>query len=144
MRQDEAGSVLVLVLGLAVVLGLLVAVVADAGQVFLARRSLDAVSDAAALAGAQAVDLDAVYAGGSGPDLALDENAVREAVERHLDATGADAAVPGFVLDAVEVEGATVTVRTRARVRLRLTGTLTGTATATVRTTATARNHLET
>lgn len=142
-RGDDDGSVLVLVLGTAVVLALLLTVVVDTGRLYLVRRSLDGVTDAAALAGAQAVDLDAVYAGTSAGDLPLDAASARAAVEAHLAAREVEREIDGFRLDEVEVAGDEITVRTSATVRLPFVGPVTGGTTAViVRTSATARNRV--
>ena len=68
----ERGSVLVLALGLVVICLIAVAVVVDASTVFLARRSLQSAADSAALAGAQAIDLDDYYARGAAVGIVLD------------------------------------------------------------------------
>ena len=141
-RPDD-GSVLLMILGLVVVLGVLLAVVVDTGRLYLARRSLDGVTDAAALAGAQAVDLDAVYAGTAGRDLPLDEAAVRRAIRTYLLAADVDTELEGFRLDEVTVTAGEVTVRTTSTVRLPFVGPFTGgTTTVVVRTSATARNRV--
>lgn len=64
-RPDgDRGSVLVLVLGLAGILVALVAVVVDVSSVVLAKRAVAGAADGAAVSAAQALDLEAVYAGG--------------------------------------------------------------------------------
>jgi hypothetical protein len=81
-RDD--GSILVLSLGFIVVCILALAVVVDASTVFLARRALQSQADAAALAGAQAIDLGAYYADGAASRIRLDPAGIRAAVERHV------------------------------------------------------------
>lgn len=115
----ERGSVLVLALGLIVICLIAVAVVVDASTVFLARRSLQSAADSAALAGAQAIDLDDYYARGAAEGIVLDPAAVRAAVGRHL------RSAPGVALESVSVRGDTVTVRVRDRVRPPFSGWLT-------------------
>lgn len=78
-RTDDEGSVLVLVLGLAVVLFDLVAVVVDVSAVVLARRGLDSSADGAAIAAAQQVDV-AAAGNGLGERLPLDPGLVADAV----------------------------------------------------------------
>lgn len=56
-RDDEAGSVLVLALGYAVIAIVLVLVCVDASSLYLAQKRLDAAADAAALAGADGFTL---------------------------------------------------------------------------------------
>jgi len=83
-RSGDDGSILVLSLGFIVICILALAVVVDASSVFLARRALQAQADAAALAGAQAIDLDAYYAEGAASRIRLDPAGIRAAVERHV------------------------------------------------------------
>ncbi len=54
-RRDEAGQATVLIIGFAVVLAMVVAVVTDASAAYLQRQGLDTLADGAALAGADAV-----------------------------------------------------------------------------------------
>lgn len=142
-ESRDDGTVLVLVLGCVVAAMLLVAVVTDSAQLYLARRSLDSVTDAAALAGAQAVDLDAVYAGRARGDVPLDPVRVRRAVVAHLDSAVDAGAIDRVRLVRVAVDDDAVTVTTSTRVRLPFTGAFTGgRGVVTVRTSATARNRL--
>jgi uncharacterized membrane protein len=82
-RRDD-GTVLLLVLGFAIVAMLLVAVVVDVSALYLARRSLASAADAAAIAGVQMVDERAAYSGEASQRLPLDVLGSRAAVERHL------------------------------------------------------------
>jgi uncharacterized membrane protein len=115
---DERGSIMVLTLGFIVICILAVAVVVDASTVFLQRRSLQATVDAAALAGAQAIDLDDYYARGAADGIRLDPAAVNAAVRRHLSDSQAR-------LESVSIEGAEVVVRARTKVRPPFSGWLT-------------------
>jgi hypothetical protein len=83
-RAADDGSILVLSLGFIVICILALAVVVDASTVFLARRALQSQADAAALAGAQAIDIDAYYSGGADARIRLDPARIRAAVERHV------------------------------------------------------------
>ena len=83
-RASDDGSILVLSLGFIVICILALAVVVDASTVFLARRALQSQADAAALAGAQAIDVDAYYSGGADARIRLDPAGIRRAVERHV------------------------------------------------------------
>lgn len=92
-RRGDDGTVLLLIVGLVVVVGLLVAVVTDVTALYLVRRDLISAADGAALAGAQAVDEATIYTEGlpsTGP-LPLDEDAARGAVHAYL----ADAGLAG-------------------------------------------------
>ena len=55
--RDDRGSMIPLVLGFLLVTTMLLTVVTDVGSMWLARRSLQATLDGAALAGSRAVDL---------------------------------------------------------------------------------------
>jgi hypothetical protein len=83
-RASDDGSILVLSLGFIVICILALAVVVDASSVFLARRALQSQADAAALAGAQAIDVDAYYSGGADARIRLDPSRIRATVERHV------------------------------------------------------------
>lgn len=61
MRRDDGGTILILTLGYVAVALLLIVVVVDVSALYLARRSLAATTDGAALAAAQQVDQTAVY-----------------------------------------------------------------------------------
>lgn len=111
-RPRDEGSILVLSLGFIVICILTLAVVVDASTVFLARRALQSQADAAALAGAQAIDLGAYYADGASSRIRLNGAGVRAAVERHVRLDPGDARLTAISLrdDVVEV---TMTDRVR-------------------------------
>jgi uncharacterized membrane protein len=103
---DDAGSILVLTLGYAVVVLALILVVVDVSAVFLSRRSLAAACDGASLAAAQAVDTDQVYRSGvGGTSLPLAE--VQAAVGRYQATAFPQGALSGTVRggDTVVVTG---------------------------------------
>jgi uncharacterized membrane protein len=124
-RGDD-GSVLPLVVGAVVVVLLLVGVVTDTSVLWLQRRALQSTVDGAALAGAQAVDLASVYAGGAHGDLTLAPAAVRRAVRRYLAATPSDDDLPHFRLTSTTVDGSVVTVAASSTVTLPFTTLLSG------------------
>jgi len=70
-RESDEGSVLLLGLGFLGACLLALAVVSDAASLFLQRMALQARADAAALSGAQGIDLDAYYARGATTATAL-------------------------------------------------------------------------
>jgi uncharacterized membrane protein len=119
----DDGSMLPLVIGMVVVVVALIAVVTDAGALWLARRSLQSTVDGAALAGAQGVDLAAVYAGGATGDLELDPLRARSAVRTYLRQTPSDQPVR---LTRVLVTTTEVTIDARTTVSLPFTSFLTG------------------
>lgn len=116
---SDGGSIMVLTLGFIVICVLAVAVVVDASSVFLQRRSLQAAVDSAALAGAQAIDLDEYYVHGAADGIRLDPVAVNAAVREYL--TRAD----GVRFESVRIHGGEVVVRARSRVRPPFSGWLT-------------------
>ena len=105
----ERGSTLLLGIGLAVVCLLGTVVVVDTTSAFLQRRSLMAVADAAALAGAQAMDLATYYREGAHAGTRLESAQVVAAVRRHLGRYSA--AEPLMALDSVGTDGQRVWVR---------------------------------
>ena len=76
----------VLVIGYVFIAAVLVVVGIDVSKVFLARRALSSVADAAALAAAQAADKSAIYAGaaGCGGVLPIDPVAAEQDVNASL------------------------------------------------------------
>jgi hypothetical protein len=97
-RVSDEGSILVLSLGFIVICILALAVVVDASTVFLARRALQSQADAAALAGAQTIDVDAYYSGGADARIRLDPAGIRRAVERHVRRDPGDGRLTGVSL----------------------------------------------
>lgn len=81
-RRREAGSILLLTLGLLVVALLMVLAVVDASAVFLTRRDLAGAADSLALAAAEQADLPAVYAAGPAGALPPDPAAVAALLAR--------------------------------------------------------------
>jgi len=97
-RRDERGQATLLIVGFAVVLAMVVALVVDSTAAYLQRQGLDTLADGAALSGA---DLGAtgrdVYEGGVPPDtLALTRAQARAAVGAYLQQAGAYARFPGL------------------------------------------------
>lgn len=119
LRRDQ-GSVLILSLGLIVVCVLAVGVVVDASALFLARRSLQAQADSAALAGAQAIDVEAYYQQGAASGIRLEPTRVRSAVERFIRRSSADVR-----LRSVALADDIVVVRLQGLVRPPFSGWLT-------------------
>jgi hypothetical protein len=119
--RDERGQSTVLIVGFAVVLAMVVALVVDSSAAYLQRQGLDTLADGAALRGA---DLGAtgedVYEGGVPPDtLALTAARARAAVGAYLQQAGAYARYPGLTY-AVRVERDRVVVHLSAPLDLPL------------------------
>lgn len=112
--HDEDGQTTVLTIGLTAVVAVLVLVLLAATAVLVQARTVQSLVDGAALAGAEelAFQLD------QDPRVVLDEGAVQSSVAAHLDAVGAQEAVPGLseVSAHVAADGVTVVVRARASV----------------------------
>lgn len=125
LRNDE-GSVLLLGLGLAVIVFSLVALMADIAVIRLARHELNSQADAAALAGAQAIDVDALVDAGyleQGPAhlVPIDAQAALTAVRTHLRSMNR----PEVSVVAIEANRTTVSVRLAVAVRPPFIGVVT-------------------
>ena len=121
---DERGSVLLLGVGFVIVCLLAIAVVTDASAAFLQRRSLMSLADAAAIAGAQAIDQDAYYADGASVGTRLNPGLVRAAALRHLARTSASTAIPGLHVDGISSDGVRVVVALSSPLRLPFFGSI--------------------
>jgi len=107
-HRSERGTVTLLVMGFAVVLLMMAAVVTDASAGYLQRQSLDTLADGAALTAADAgASGDEAYGEGLDADLHLDADVARAAVFGYLRRVGAFARYPGLT--------ATVSVDSTAR-----------------------------
>lgn len=107
---NDEGSVLLLGIGWLVVCLLAVVVLVDVSAIVIQRQQLQAASDAAALAGAQAIDLADYYAHGASSNTRLEPLAVRQRVEWHLRQSAALLAMPGLRLRTAWTDGARVHV----------------------------------
>ncbi len=100
---------LVLTAGLVVVVLLAVAVMVDAAAAFLQRRALVSLADAAALAGAQAIDVAAYYREGASAATTLDPDGVPRRVRSILAQYGTD--LPeGLVIEEARTDGRRVRI----------------------------------
>jgi hypothetical protein len=125
---DDSGQLVLLVVFYGLIAAMLVMVVIDVSKVFLARRSLAAAADGAALAAAQSLDRSAFYRNGPGSELQLDPAGAMEALHRYADQNGLDGRFRSFSYDAPRLspDGRTITVRLHCRVLLPLPGVFTG------------------
>lgn len=138
MTRDERGSIAPLIIGFALVVGVLVAVVVDASAAYLRRQGLDSLADAAALAATDGLQGESVYTRGLGDRAEIDPVAARRYVEDYLRSTGALGRYPGLAWTVGATDTA-VTVRVAAPLDLPLrvpgvpaTARVTGTASAVV------------
>jgi Flp pilus assembly protein TadG len=120
--RDQHGTASLLIVGLAVVLLMMAAVVTDASAAYLQRQGLDTLADGAALTAADAgASGEEAYGAGLSDDLHLDPATARAAAVDYLLRVGAYARYPGLTVD-VTVDSSTqrVVVAVRAPVRLPL------------------------
>ena len=122
LREDDEGSVLLLVVGLSVVLLLLVAAVVDVSAAILAKRSISSAVDGAAVAAAQQPDADAIRRDGLSGQLPLDDATVADVVGRYEAQEQPDQ--PGLVLVSRVEQPGTAVVEGRRTVRLPFSGWL--------------------
>lgn len=120
MKRGDDGTVLLLLVGFAVVLMALVAVVVDVSAVLLARRGVASAADGAAVAAAQSLDEASFYSGGVGTRVPLSTGAVAAVAQQYAAASGQ----AGLQLAGTVEGGTTAVVRAQRVVRLPLTGWL--------------------
>ncbi len=120
--RDERGTATLLIVGLALVLAMMAAVVTDASAAYLQRQGLDTLADGAALTAADAgASGRETYGDGLGAELRLDAGTARAAVFDYLHRVGAFTRFPGLtVAVSVDPTRTRVTVVVRAPVRLPL------------------------
>jgi hypothetical protein len=85
-RDDDAGSITVLLIGYAGIAVLLLVIGIDASKLFLAQRAMSAAADSAAVAAEQGVALQRIYSGGvrCGRPVPLNEDSARRAAEQSV------------------------------------------------------------
>jgi hypothetical protein len=95
---DERGQVTVLIVGFALLIGMLIAVVIDASSAYIQRQGLDSLADGAALHGADlgATGEEAYTSGVTNDRLELARAEATEAVRRYLVDIGAYRRYPGL------------------------------------------------
>lgn len=116
LLRAERGSMIPLALGFLIITTTLLTVVTDVGSMWLARRSLQAAVDGAALAGSREVDLAAIYSGRSRGPLLLDAPAAASAVRRFLAQDPSSHGFRSLHLTQVRVTGSTISVRAQATI----------------------------
>ena len=117
--RSERGSITPLVIGFALVIAVLVAVVVDASAAYLRRQGLNSVADAAALAATDGLQGDSVYTHGLGDRAEIDPDAARRYVEDYLRRSDALARDPGITWS-VSTSDTAVLVRVAAPLDLPL------------------------
>jgi len=116
--RTDRGSALVFGVGLVAICLLAGVAAVDVAAAHLQRRNLLALADAAALAGAQAIDLDAYYRDGASAATTVDPGQVSALVRAHLIAADAAGSVDAIAVDRVYGSGGDVVVRLSAPLRL--------------------------
>lgn len=107
--RDDAGTILVLLLGFVAVLLLMVGVVVNVSAVILAKRGVASAADGAAVSAAQSLDLQALYAGGlSDGRVPLDAGEAAGRVAAY--AADAQGGQPGLQLRLARIDAGTTVV----------------------------------
>jgi uncharacterized membrane protein len=106
---------MVLGIGLITVCLLALTLCIDGAVALVQRQSLLSAADAAAIAGAQGIDLDEYYAQGASSATGLRPEQVVRLARRHLAGSSAPA---GMTVDGISSDGTDVTVRLSAPLRL--------------------------
>lgn len=117
--KDERGSVTPLIIGFALIIATLVAVVTDASAAYLRRQNLNTLADSAALAATDGLQGEAVYTHGLGERGDIDPVAADRYVHDYLARSGAQRAYRGLRV-MVTTHNDIVTVRLRAPLDLPL------------------------
>ncbi|MCW2761971.1 MAG: hypothetical protein JWR85_2172 [Marmoricola sp.] len=118
-RRGEEGSVTPLIIGFAVVVALLAAVVVDASAAYLRRQGLNSVADSAALAATDGIQGEEVYTHGLGQRAEIDPASARRYVADYFAGSGTRRRFPGLDYT-VETTANTVVVRVVTRMDLPL------------------------
>lgn len=96
MTRDQQGSVTPLIVGFALILATLVAVVVDASAAYLRRQGMNSLADAAALSATDGLQGDQVYEHGLGKRARIDPRAAERYVQDYLARSGARTKYPGL------------------------------------------------
>lgn len=114
-NRDENGSVLLLILGYAVIALMVTAVLAGATGLYVAQRRLTAIADAAALSAAEAYDLSTARLNGNTVEVALSLESVDANVRDYVRILGNDRFESLEVVSATTPDGRSVQVTLAAR-----------------------------
>lgn len=94
--RDDLGSITPLVVGFALIVAVLVAVVVDASAAYLRRQGLNSVADSAALAATDGLQGERVYTHGLDDLAEIDAAAAKAYVDDYLRSSGALGRYPGL------------------------------------------------
>lgn len=115
---DDAGTVMMLTLGLVPIIAGLIAVGTDAAVLFTHRRALAADVESAVLAAAQSADLEALYTSKKVTSLPLDCRAARAVVDRRIANPNSRQRAHGITVASFTCTRVSVSVRVRTSVEL--------------------------
>jgi uncharacterized membrane protein len=122
-QRTDSGQITLMIIGFVMIVVLTVGVVANASKAFVYRRSLASWADGAAVAAAQQVAENALYAGPAVDELPISSSDARNAVADYVSRNRLAHRFEDFaVAVSVDASTATVTVEFAARVPLVLTG----------------------
>lgn len=124
--RDDSGSVMLMGIALLAICALALTVIVDVSALFIQRRNLAALADAAALAGAQAIDLEAYYAHGASEATTLDPAMVAHVVRAQVSSVAAADGIPGMRLEEVDSDRESVSVRLSAQMSVPFLGPILG------------------
>jgi hypothetical protein len=116
--NSDDGTILLFGIGLAITLLMVLTASVNVASMWSTRHYLDGIADGAALAGAQAIDANAVYVNGLGSTLVLSDPLARTRVQQYLAASGARNQVTSFKVKSIRVSGKSVTVTVQAQPKL--------------------------
>jgi uncharacterized membrane protein len=126
-RGSEDGQITVLIIGFVMIVVLAVGVVANASKAFVYRRSLASWADGAAIAAAQSVAEDVLYAGPEVDELPIAAAEARRVVGEYVARNGLRRRFDDLRVEVgVDQAASTVTVEFAVRVPLLLSGDTAG------------------
>ena len=126
-RRRDDGQITLVIIGFVMIVVLAVGVVANAAKVFVYRRSLASWADGAAIAAAQSVAEDVLYAGETVEVLPISATGARRVVDDYVERNRlADRFEDMRVAVGIDPAAATVTVEFGVRVPLVLSGDAAG------------------
>ena len=108
--KSDSGSVLMVGLMLTILLLLVSTLGVNIATLWTTRTTLNAIADSAALSGARAIDVEAIYRSGQATKISLDAQEAKDRVKRYLKRQEVKTRLQEIQLTGFEVHGAEVTV----------------------------------
>lgn len=134
----QRGAISPMIIGFALILGLLVTVVVAASRVFLFQRELSAMADGAALSAADGIDTGAIYSRNG--QVRLDPAAATGLATSYLSDSGAGGKFPGLATQVAVVSATRVQVKLSANCSIPIVSSVITRATMAVSATAEAQS----